>query len=173
MEFRFLVCGLALMIVLFAAYIKSMIQLKIAIQGQTDGQANISMHIINLTLFGVLLGVQVTYTMLWQNLAKDMVIVGCIRCVIELAEKVVIFMLVNQFGSSITVKTAVHANGDLIIVGIDNNNREIFQFVISQPQSLRHDTIEISETNGDFEDYAHIQWKTLDDQQAEHMSIVT
>ena len=126
MEFRFLAAGLALMIVLFASVIKSMIQLKIAIQGSTDSQANTCMHVINLTLFGMLLGVQVAYIMLWQNLAKDMVIVGCIRCVIELAEKVVIFMLVNQFGSSITVKAAVHANGDLIIVGIDNLNREIF-----------------------------------------------
>ena len=126
MEFRFLAAGLALMIVLFASYVKSMIQLKIAIEGSTDSQANTCMHVINLTLFGVLLGVQVVYIILWQNLAKDTVIVGCIRCVIELAEKVVIFMLVNQFGSSITVKAAVHANGDLIIVGIDNKNREIF-----------------------------------------------
>lgn len=126
MEFRFLVAGLALMIVLFASVIKSMIQLRITINGSTDSQANTCMHVTNLTLFGMLLVLQVAYIMLWRNLAKDMIIVGCIRCVIELAEKVVIFMLVKQFGSKITVKAAVHANGDLIIVGIDNKNREVF-----------------------------------------------
>lgn len=65
MEFRFLAAGLALMFVLFASVIKSMIQLKIAIQGSTDSQANTCMHVINLTLFGMLLGVQVAYIILW------------------------------------------------------------------------------------------------------------
>lgn len=32
---------------------------------------------------------------LWKSLAKDMVIVGCIRAVIEFAEKIVIFVLVK------------------------------------------------------------------------------
>jgi len=95
MEFRFLVCGLVLLALLFISYLKSMLQLQSAVTKTTGGQNNRFLQILNLTLFGSLLVVQISYVILWHSLAKDMVIVGCIRIVIEVAEKIVIFVLVR------------------------------------------------------------------------------
>jgi hypothetical protein len=57
---------------------------------------------------------------------RDIVYTALVRVVVESAEKVVFLFLVVHFGSRVQVKTFVHSNGDLIVVGEDFNNRTVF-----------------------------------------------
>lgn len=77
------------------------------------------MQIINLTLFVLLLAVQCFYAVAWNNITSSIITASLVRVLIELFVKVVLLCLVIQFGSSVIVKSFVHQNGDLIIVGTD------------------------------------------------------
>lgn len=71
--------------------------------------------------------VQLFYVSSWKGTVRTYVVIsGVIRVVVELAVKIVILMLVQQFGACITVKTSNLASGDLIIVGSDSEGRETF-----------------------------------------------
>jgi len=78
------------------------------------------MQIINLTLFVLLLAVQCFYAIAWNNITDSIITASLVRVLIELFVKIVLLCLVIQFGSSVIVKSFVHQNGDLIIVGTDD-----------------------------------------------------
>jgi hypothetical protein len=81
------------------------------------------MQIINLTLFVLLLAVQCFYAIAWNNITDSIITASLVRVLIELFVKIVLLCLVIQFGSSVIVKSFVHQNGDLIIVGTDDQNK--------------------------------------------------
>ncbi len=78
--------------------------------------------------------------------------------------------LVQQFGAHVNVKTFVHSNGDLIIVGTDSQGHTVFQFAIKSTIA-RKDTYDEIEEIIDTNDWLmsqdltdnKIQWKHLDD----------
>jgi hypothetical protein len=78
------------------------------------------MQVINLTLFVLLLAVQCFYAIAWNNITDSIITASLVRVLIELFVKIVLLCLVIQFGSSVIVKSFVHQNGDLIIVGTDD-----------------------------------------------------
>ena len=77
------------------------------------------MQLLNLALYGVLLLVQFAYTFQWILDKKGIVPVSILRIVVELSAEVVLLFLMTQFGSNVTVKSFVHSNGDLVILGTD------------------------------------------------------
>ena len=77
------------------------------------------MQLLNLALYGVLLLVQCAYTFQWILDKKGIVPVSILRIAVELSVEVVLLFLMTQFGSNVTVKSFVHSNGDLVILGTD------------------------------------------------------
>lgn len=78
---------------------------------------------------------------MFKRLKTSLVIFGVLRSVVQLLEKFVVLFLVQQFGASVNVKTFVHSNGDLIIVGTDSQGHTVFQFALKSSMN-RKDTIE-------------------------------
>jgi hypothetical protein len=141
--------------VLFVSFMVSMVQLTLATKS-VDGQSNRCMQILNLTFFGTLLVLQIFYCIMFKEVKTSLVIFGVLRSVVELCEKFVVLFLVQQFGSQVTVKTFVHSNGDLIIVGTDSQGHTTFQFTI-RSAAARKETCEDIEEIIDTDDWLHQQ----------------
>lgn len=82
---------------------------------------------------------------MFKEVKTSLVIFGVLRSVVELCEKFVVLFLVQQFGSQVTVKTFVHSNGDLIIVGTDSQDHTTFQFTIRSAVARKETCEDIEE----------------------------
>ena len=68
--------------------------------------------------------------MAWHSSSEGIIISALIRIIIETIIKIVFLFFVIQFGGQVKVKSFMHANGDLIIVGEDDQKNTIFAMVI-------------------------------------------
>lgn len=118
-ELKFILSGVVLLLTLFLSYFKSLVQMERAVRKTEENKSNRCMQVVNLTLFGVLLTVQIFYAITWDRIHNSIITVSLCRMIVELSVKFVLLYLVTQFGAAITVKSFVHANGDLIIMGSD------------------------------------------------------
>jgi hypothetical protein len=71
---------------------------------------------------------QIFYISSWQLKQGAIVTVEVCNIIVELAEKFVFLFLVKQFGTHMTVKTFILGNGDLVVVGTDDMDRQVFSF---------------------------------------------
>jgi hypothetical protein len=106
-----------------------------------------------------------------------------IRLCVEIFVKGILLFLVFQFGSNVTVKSFLYSTGELVIIGTDPEDKEVFKLLLNsyklsadhtptnRPSIMR--TSFGSETllnSGDL-DQREVSWKMMDDEQAEDLAI--
>ena len=130
MEFKFLCLQISFFAFLFFSYIYSMVTLSKSMPSENQNRL---FQMLNLLFFTGLLVVEAFYMVAWSGeFHKDMVFIAVLRVFIQFCEKIVLLLLMKQFGNPISVKAKVLGNGDLMIVGVDTRGVEIFQLQICQ-----------------------------------------
>lgn len=129
----------------------------------------------------------------WHGkLQKEVVTFCVVRVFLYFIIRVVFLALMQQLGQRVKVKTKILANNDLIIVGLNNEEQEIFAFTIKNKVSVTFSTQEFSKDDPQHSQYSESEaddswlvqtqeimkidqpeWKYLDAYQAEQLNFVS
>ncbi len=102
-----------------------------AVKKQSQSQSKRWMQILNIVFFGALLGVQVVYSVDWQTGFEGIVTTSMIRLCVEIFVKGILLFLCIQFGSNVTVKSFLYSTGELVIIGTDPDDKEVFKLLLN------------------------------------------
>ena len=112
---------------------------------------------------------------------ENVILMQTVRYIAEFFVKVACLALLQAFGDKVTVKTVVTNFGDLIVMGVDSNQRTIFEFTVPKPlmstsESQRLTVSSLSEfvvpKTDEERTLRSESWQVLDNYSSQQMAIV-
>lgn len=207
-EFCFMIFCFVYLFILLVLLVRSALKMKNALDKTRENRIKRWQMVTIVTVYALLMIVQLIYALLWayvaivdvserQNAKYELMSAQIARIYVWLVCKVIMFKILASFGSGLSLKSVVRANGDLVIVGEDQTGKQKFVMVMKAATHQSRLTFSGDETGRnsvyqrdpgnsaallDDENYEdlmdqamdeNLQWRQMDEDQAEELAIAS
>jgi hypothetical protein len=117
------VAATGFLVLILISFVVSFVILK-KVAKDTTLSFNRCTMILNLILFGCVIGSEVLYNFTNTGSQITAIYLNLMTEILRLAVKIVLLRLAETFGLSVSVKSVILASGQLMIVGVDRNGIE-------------------------------------------------
>ena len=117
------VAATGFLVLILISFVVSFVILK-KVAKDTTLSFNRCTMILNLILFGCVIGSEVLYNFTNSGSQITAIYLNLMTEILRLAVKIVLLRLAETFGLSVSVKSVILASGQLMIVGVDRNGIE-------------------------------------------------